>query len=450
MVQKIAERFLTDDVSFLSLWAPASHDAKPSLDITHESLIRKWLRLGGGGEFKGWVQEEAEDREDYRDLVKWARMALLHNDVLTGTALDKALEWRSRELGPAWGVRYERSAGAHQLVTDYIDRSRAARQAEMAEKVWQGYWRRASAIVTVLFLVGISISVIYKTHGLGNDIHTPAVIEKIDKDVRRDVPGVIVKDGIEAARNGISGGPKDLKDGIQATINSIAGAPRGVKSLSDFVPTCLLFFCYATFVLFGEDALRSVFVPRIVKKIAATAPASGGDGSPVVRDVTILEATPAGFPRRLSGYLIDFAIFFAALLGWSALDDFASATDRGWIGTGTGWFLLVGIIADWLLEAFTVSSRWQATFGMKAARNLVTDLQGNRISFWRATIRYFAKSLSWASLIGLFFPLLTRRKQTLHDLIAGTLVTTKRRLATAPPRAIPSPPPMPRLRITID
>jgi uncharacterized RDD family membrane protein YckC len=57
-------------------------------------------------------------------------------------------------------------------------------------------------------------------------------------------------------------------------------------------------------------------------------------------------------------------------------------------------------------------------FGMK-----VTDLQGNRISFARATGRHFAKILSGMILcIGFIMVGITERKQGLHDMLAGTLV----------------------------
>jgi uncharacterized RDD family membrane protein YckC len=53
----------------------------------------------------------------------------------------------------------------------------------------------------------------------------------------------------------------------------------------------------------------------------------------------------------------------------------------------------------------------------------VTDLEGNRISFLRATGRHFAKVISIAILCaGYIMAGLTERKQALHDLIAATLV----------------------------
>jgi uncharacterized RDD family membrane protein YckC len=56
----------------------------------------------------------------------------------------------------------------------------------------------------------------------------------------------------------------------------------------------------------------------------------------------------------------------------------------------------------------------------------VTDLNGNRISFGRATGRYFAKILSGMILmIGYIMAGFTEKKQALHDMIASCLVVMK-------------------------
>jgi uncharacterized RDD family membrane protein YckC len=56
----------------------------------------------------------------------------------------------------------------------------------------------------------------------------------------------------------------------------------------------------------------------------------------------------------------------------------------------------------------------------------VTDAQGNRIRFGRATGRYFGKILSGLILyIGFMMAGCTPRKQALHDMLADTLVVRK-------------------------
>ncbi len=84
---------------------------------------------------------------------------------------------------------------------------------------------------------------------------------------------------------------------------------------------------------------------------------------------------------------------------------------------------LIKIIVGWLYTALQECSPVRATLGKRAMGLQVTDLYGARISFLRATGRYFSKLLSALILfIGYFMMIWDDRKQTLHDKIAGTLV----------------------------
>lgn len=83
----------------------------------------------------------------------------------------------------------------------------------------------------------------------------------------------------------------------------------------------------------------------------------------------------------------------------------------------------IALIVQWLYEALLTSSSWQGTVGKHMLDLKVTDEEGNRISFERATGRYFAKIISSLALgIGYLMVAFTERKQGLHDLIAHTLV----------------------------
>jgi uncharacterized RDD family membrane protein YckC len=93
----------------------------------------------------------------------------------------------------------------------------------------------------------------------------------------------------------------------------------------------------------------------------------------------------------------------------------------GLLGGGVTFVLV--LFGSWLYEAFMESSSYQATLGKMIFGMKVTDLNGNRISFGRATGRHFAKWLSAMILfIGYIMVGFTERKQGLHDLLAGTLV----------------------------
>ena len=88
--------------------------------------------------------------------------------------------------------------------------------------------------------------------------------------------------------------------------------------------------------------------------------------------------------------------------------------------------ILVVVILAWLYFALMESSKTQATLGKMALGLKVTDLEGNPISFARATGRYFGKIISGMILyIGYILAGLTEKKQALHDIIASCLVIRK-------------------------
>lgn len=86
----------------------------------------------------------------------------------------------------------------------------------------------------------------------------------------------------------------------------------------------------------------------------------------------------------------------------------------------------ISLAIGWLYFAFMESSVKQATLGKMVLGLKVTDMDGKKISFARATGRYFSKILSMIILlIGFIMIAFTEKKQGLHDKIAETLVIKK-------------------------
>jgi uncharacterized RDD family membrane protein YckC len=145
----------------------------------------------------------------------------------------------------------------------------------------------------------------------------------------------------------------------------------------------------------------------------------------------------AGFWKRLVAYLLDQIIisvigFFIvvpvlAMVGLSLFSSDFEPSDEFIITLITAYFSLIILLlaAEWLYFALMESMKG-ATLGKMALGIIVTDLQGNRISFGRATGRYFAKIISSLTiLVGYIMAGFTQRKQALHDIIAGCLVINK-------------------------
>ena len=157
----------------------------------------------------------------------------------------------------------------------------------------------------------------------------------------------------------------------------------------------------------------------------------------------------AGFWRRGAAWLIDTVLLAVGLVVLSFIGTIIAAVSllsSGQDLTSDNSFgvlvalLLIMFVLAWLYYAGLESSAWQGTVGKRLMRLLVTDVYGRRISFGRATGRYFSKIVSGLALfVGYLMAAFTERKQALHDLMAGTLVVRQEHLAllTAPP---PPPP----------
>lgn len=82
---------------------------------------------------------------------------------------------------------------------------------------------------------------------------------------------------------------------------------------------------------------------------------------------------------------------------------------------------------SYLYYAYLESSPRQGTFGKSFLGIIVTDLDGSRISFGRATVRFIGRVIESISygLLYLIIPF-TAKKRGLHDFMAGTVVVRKR------------------------
>ena len=85
-------------------------------------------------------------------------------------------------------------------------------------------------------------------------------------------------------------------------------------------------------------------------------------------------------------------------------------------------FIAIKLLVAYPYFALMESSNRQATLGKLAMRIKVTDLNGERISFGRATGRYFLKAVSTALLMLGYLVSFSDKRQTWHDYIARTLV----------------------------
>lgn len=134
----------------------------------------------------------------------------------------------------------------------------------------------------------------------------------------------------------------------------------------------------------------------------------------------------AGFWRRVAATLIDTIIYTICTRVIQVCLSFSGSACTGFGCADTALLHTLVVLGFWLFYfVYAESSPWQATLGKKIVGIKVTDLNGQRISFWRALARDVAKSISNLTLgIGYLMCIWTEQKQCLHDKIASCLVVT--------------------------
>ncbi len=137
----------------------------------------------------------------------------------------------------------------------------------------------------------------------------------------------------------------------------------------------------------------------------------------------------AGFWKRLAASIIDVGVllivgFALAIIVPILIGPLVGLPDDIYIVSSV---IVFWLIAPWLYYSLTERSSKQGTPGKTTMDIMVTDTEGKRLSFGRATKRYWAKVISLVMLLAGFIMIaFTARRQGLHDIIAKCLVVAKK------------------------
>lgn len=142
-----------------------------------------------------------------------------------------------------------------------------------------------------------------------------------------------------------------------------------------------------------------------------------------------------GFWRRLAAALVDgIVLFFPQAITRVVLNLPLLATGESSDAVAELLVSVGTLVLYWLYSSLLESSARQATLGQQLLGLRVMDLEGRRISFARASARYFGQILSALICgVGYLFNLWTSRRQTLHDLIAGCVLVRPDRMPQQAP-----------------
>jgi uncharacterized RDD family membrane protein YckC len=153
-------------------------------------------------------------------------------------------------------------------------------------------------------------------------------------------------------------------------------------------------------------------------------------------DTTIIYA---GFWKRLAAYIIDALILIVPIfiigfvIGYFSISLAETKLEMEVFSAGAqGITRILSIVVSWIYFAAMESSSKQGSLGKMALGIKVTDYNGEKISFAKASGRFFGKILSGIIIgIGFLMVAFTSKKQGLHDIMAGTLVKVQFREVVA-------------------
>lgn len=174
-----------------------------------------------------------------------------------------------------------------------------------------------------------------------------------------------------------------------------------------------------------EPMIAHAPIPAAPPSMAVPPPAAAPPGA------TATSSAPryAGFWIRWLANFMDSLIISIPTAAVFMMASVVGGLSQAEEGARALFFILLlpfAFAATWLYFAFFESSASQATLGKQILGLKVIDYEGRRISFARATGRFWAKILSGIPFnIGYIMAAFTEKKQALHDMLVKTYVVRR-------------------------
>jgi hypothetical protein len=149
-VIRVVDTFRAPECCFLMPSASEPLTTATPVDISHESLLRRWTRMTGTPPHEGWLTEEDKDGKTYRRLADDADTFADDRSALLPPRQTRTLAdwWKKAEPTAAWADRY---GGKFPLVEEFLHTS-------MRRERWQRGAKYAAVVSTIALLLGILIT----------------------------------------------------------------------------------------------------------------------------------------------------------------------------------------------------------------------------------------------------------------------------------------------------
>lgn len=372
-VTEVVRVFQRNDRNFIVASPLGELDEKTVLDISHEALLRQWRHLSI------WIKNEASSARLYNRLTD---TAVLYNEgkarLLADPELQIALNWKASAVpNKVWASQYN---DKFDLAISFLDESKKARDLEIAEVELQHRWR-----IPRFFIMGCILGLFLDSH------------------------------------YNFGTGLKHVWDSLEAWAWDM-DIEKSEKLVDIFRVTVHLVL-YLIFAYVGKAIYHRININKIRKNISNSLIHSSLSDSN--------EMVYAGFWRRFAALFIDLILLYTMwVIGILVIFFILESVDLPafeQLSNPSDILLFVILyLTFWLYEALMTSNYRQATFGKMALGIYITDIKGDKLTFLRASARFFGKILvSILFGFGFLFQPFTKKRQTLHDKMSGTLVARR-------------------------
>ena len=373
-VTDVVHVFQRNDRNFIVASPLGELNEKTVLDISHEALLRQWKHL------TIWIKNEASSARMYNRL---ADTAVLYNEgkarLLADPELQIALNWKTTAVpNKVWANQYN---DKFDLAISFLDESKKARDLEIAEVELQHRWR-----IPRFFIMGCILGLFLDSH----------------YDFGTGLKNVWYSFSLMASDLGIEESERFV-DIFRVTVHLVL---------------------YLILAYVGKAIYHRININKIRKNISNSLINSSQSDSN--------EMVYAGFWRRFAALFIDVILLYTmwviGILLIIFISESADLPGFEQLGNVSDVFLFVILyFTYWLYEALMTSRYRQATFGKMALGIYVTDIEGEKLTFLRASARFFGKVIISMFLFGFgfYFQPFTKKRQTLHDKMSGTLVARR-------------------------
>jgi energy-coupling factor transporter ATP-binding protein EcfA2 len=161
-VLRVLDRFRAPDCSFLLPALERRIEEDTIVDISHESLIRRWRCLMDDPEARtGWLFDELRDGRRYQALLSQAEsFANNPKAIMSPAATEEQLRWWGE--WPRTSVWAERYGGGYQQVQEFLEASSANLQQELGRRRRQAWIAMIVAVCatilwTILYVFGFTL-----------------------------------------------------------------------------------------------------------------------------------------------------------------------------------------------------------------------------------------------------------------------------------------------------